>query len=161
VKFVKATKAYLEARRKEWAAEFPGAHFGGIFDINPAVLKAFRTALAERSEEAIQRILTANPYLIQYAMDNSGHHGIWSFPKQMIKPKGADQTPGLVPDYLVVTRSSLGYLWHIVELKRFDVQFARHDSRGLAEMGIQRSLNAMSICLTSMIISMPYGAISA
>jgi hypothetical protein len=119
----------------EWAAEFPGAHFGSPLDISPATLCAFRIALVDGSEEAIQKILTANPYLIQYAVENSGHHGIWIFPKQMIRPPGADETPGLVPDYLVVTRSSLGYVWHIVELKRFNVQFARSDGRGFSRVG--------------------------
>jgi hypothetical protein len=69
VKFVTPTKAYLEARRKERAAEFPGAHFGGSWDISPAVRNAFRVALTDGSEEAIQKILTANPYLIQYAVN--------------------------------------------------------------------------------------------
>jgi hypothetical protein len=49
------------------------------------------------------------PYLLQYAVDRSGHHGIWVYPKQMIKPKRADGTSGFIPDYLIATRSSLGY----------------------------------------------------
>jgi hypothetical protein len=80
--------------------------------------------LAERGEEPIQRFLTANPYVIQYAIPNSGHHGVWVFPKQMIKPSAQNGTVGLIPDYLVVSRSSLGFFWHLVELKRFDRQFA-------------------------------------
>jgi hypothetical protein len=112
-----------------------GCPFGGIWDIRPAVMNALRAALIDGSEEPIQRVLTANPYLIQYAVDHSGHHGIWVFPKPMIKPPGADGSPGLVPDYLVVTRSSLGYFWHVVELNRFNVQFARRDGRGLSQDG--------------------------
>lgn len=90
------------------------------------------SALEAGSEEVIQKVLTANPYLIQYAVKKSGHHGIWAFPKAMIRPRGVDETRGLVPDYLVVTRSSLGYFWHVVELKRFDVQFANRTGDGFS-----------------------------
>ena len=75
------------------------------------------------------------PTLIQYAVARSGHQGIWVYPKAMIKPPGADGTPGLIPDYLIATRSSLGYFWHVVELKRFDVQFANSDGSGLSSEG--------------------------
>ncbi len=133
MQFFKSTEIDREARRREWADEFRAAHFGCIWDINPAVLNALRAALTVGSEEPIQKVLTANPYLIQYAVDHSGHHGIWVFPKPMIKPPAADGTRGLIPDYLVATRSSLGYFWHIVELKRSDVQFARRDGRGFSQ----------------------------
>jgi hypothetical protein len=132
---LKFSKIDWEARRREWAAEFPGSHFGSRLDINPAVLNTLSTALVDRSEESIQKALTANPYLIQYAIDYSGHHGIWVFPKPMIRTPGTDGTPGLIPDYLVATRSSLGYFWYVVELKRFDAQFARVDGRGLSRDG--------------------------
>jgi Domain of unknown function (DUF4263) len=104
-------------------------------EVRPAVLGALRAALADGREEEIQNVLSANPYLIQYAIDHSGHHGIWVFPKAMIRPPGADGTRGLIPDYLVVTRSSLGYFWHVVELKRFDTQFANSDGSGFSPEG--------------------------
>jgi len=133
--FRPATEIDLQALRSEWADEFPGSRFGCIWDVRPSVSKSLRVALADGAEEQIQRVLTENPYLIQYAVDHSGHHGIWVFPKPMIKPPGADKSRGLVPDYLIVTRSSLGYFWHVVELKRFNVQFARRDGRGLTQDG--------------------------
>jgi hypothetical protein len=133
--FKPATESDLKARRIEWAEEFPGSHFGCPLDVNPSAMNALRAALADGSEEMIQKILTANPYLVQYAVDHSGHHGVWIFPKRMIKPRGVDRSPGLIPDYLIVTRSSAGYVWHIVELKRFNVQFARRDGRGLSQDG--------------------------
>lgn len=128
-----------EAYRKELAQQFPGANFGCPWDVNATVLEQLRVALSDGREEAIQEVLTANPYLIQYAVDRSGHHGIWVFPKLMIKPPGADKTSGLVPDYLVVTRSSLGYFWHIIELKRFDRQFASQNGNGFSRDG-QRAI---------------------
>jgi hypothetical protein len=133
--FKPSTEIDFEVVRSEWAEEFPGSHFGCIRDLGPSTIEALLAALADGSEEAIQKVLTANPYLIQYAVDSSGHHGIWVFPKLMIKPLGADGSQGLIPDYLVVTRSSLGYFWHVVELKRFNVQFARRDGRGFSEDG--------------------------
>jgi hypothetical protein len=129
------TESDRESRRKELAEHFPGAYFGSLWDLNSAVIDALRVALADGREEEIQTVLTANPYLIQYAVDHSGHHGIWVFPKPMIRPRGADGTQGLIPDYLVATRSSLGYFWHVVELKRFDVQFATRDGHGYSRDG--------------------------
>jgi hypothetical protein len=134
-RFDELTEADLDMRRKELAEHFLGANFGSLRDISPAVLKDLHVALLDGREETIQKVVTANPYLIQYAVDQSGHHGIWIYPKQMIKPPGADGTPGLIPDYLVATRSSLGYFWHVVELKRFDVQFANSDGSGLSSEG--------------------------
>jgi Shedu protein SduA, C-terminal len=133
--FKQLTQSDLEARKIESAEEFPGSHFGCLLDIRPSTMIALRVALADGSEEKIQEFLTANPYLIQYAVDHSGHHGVWVFPKPMIKPRGMDKSPGLIPDYLIVTRSSLGYGWHVVELKRFNVQFARRNGRGPSQDG--------------------------
>jgi hypothetical protein len=133
--FKQMTESDLEAGRIERAEEFPGSHFGCLLDICASTMTALRVALADGSEEKIQEVLTANPYLIQYAVDHSGHHGVWIFPKPMIKSRGMDKSPGLIPDYLIVTRSSLGYVWHVVELKRFNVQFARRDGRGLSQDG--------------------------
>lgn len=129
------TPEYWAQRKAELIAQFPGAQFGWPLDARRPALEAFQLALNAGREEAIQGVLTANPYLIQYAVDHSGHHGIWAFPKQMIKPRSADGTQGLIPDYLIATRSSLGYFWHVVELKRFDVQFANQNGDGYSQDG--------------------------
>jgi hypothetical protein len=74
----------FEEARSQWEVEkkkFLGANFGCLRDVSPAVLKAFRAALSEGPEEAIQKVITANPYLIQYAVARSGHQGIWVYPK--------------------------------------------------------------------------------
>jgi hypothetical protein len=129
------TPEYWVKRKIELSEEFPGAKFGWPPDSKASLLAVLQSALSSGREEAIQEVLTGNPYLIQYAVDRSGHHGIWAFPKPMIRPKGADGTSGLVPDYLIVTRSSLGYFWYVVELKRFDVQFANRAGDGLSPEG--------------------------
>lgn len=105
-------------------AEFPTARFGWGGDLPDMLPADLETALAAGREEPIQSLLTQQPYVLQYAMPSSGHHGIWLFPKQMIKPNGADGSAGLIPDFLAVSRSSLGYYWHVVELKQAAVQFA-------------------------------------
>lgn len=122
-------------RERELRDQFPGAKFGWFPDAKPSLVPALRAALESGPEEAIQEFFTANPYLIQYAVQRSGHHGIWAFPKQMIKPRGADGTSGFIPDFLIVTRSSLGYFWHVVELKRFDIQFANTKGDGYSSDG--------------------------
>lgn len=128
MKLIDMDDAYWAERREAAMRAFPGAAYGVRNDLTAAVVDAFEDALHAESEEAIQAVLTANPYLIQYAIRESGHHGTWVYPKQMIRPKAATGEPGLIPDFLAVTRSSLGDHWWVVELKRFDAQFA--DTRG-------------------------------
>jgi Domain of unknown function (DUF4263) len=145
--FQQLTPEYWEARRREWSGYFSGAQFGWPGDATAATLEAFHAALKAGPEEAIQEFLTGNPYLIQYALDHSGHHGIWVFPKQMIKPHGADGSKGLAPDYLVATRSSLGYFWNVVELKGFDQQFANQAGDAFSPEG-NRALTQCNSYLT-------------
>lgn len=113
-----------EAERAKSEAEFPGSRYGEPRDANEKALKDITEALQAGSEEAIQRALCAHPYAFRYAIAGSGHHGTWAFPKQMVKPHSADGSKGIIPDFLVATRSSLGYFWHVVEIKRFDSQFS-------------------------------------
>lgn len=116
-------------------ARFPGAQFGWPGDGTRAARRALLTAMETGREENIQKALIAHPYLFQYAVENSGHHGTWVYPKQMIKTHATDGTKGLIPDFLVVTKSSLGYFWHIVELKRSNVQFSNRRGNGYSVDG--------------------------
>lgn len=128
-------EAYWAKRREEAEREFPGAAYGVRSDLSAAAVDLFEDALHAGSEEAIQSVLVENPYLIQYAIRESGHHGTWVYPKQMIRPRAATGDAGLIPDFLVVTRSSLGDHWWVVELKRFDTQFADARGTGLSTAG--------------------------
>ena len=119
-----------EIERKKHADRFPGALYGEPSDVSQVTLAALESALQVGSEEAIQVAMTAHPYLLKYAMSKPGHHGTWAFPKQMIRPRGADGSSGMIPDFLVVTLNSLGYFWHVVELKRANVQFGNADGTG-------------------------------
>jgi len=127
--------AYWRTRREEMSREFPGARLGVLTDLTAEVVDAFEDALLAGPESAIQQVLTNHPYLIQYAIPLSGHHGIWAFPQQMIRPRAADGDAGMIPDFLVVSRSSLGDYWHVVELKRFDEQFSDAKGQGYSKAG--------------------------
>ena len=122
------------AEREERARRFPGSIYQDGADVSPAMYQALVDALADGGEEAIQKALTAHPYLIQYAIKYSGHHGLWAYPKQVIRATSPNE-PGLIPDFLVVTKNSLGYFWHIVELKKSSVQFANAKGDGLSPQG--------------------------
>nr|WP_314121581.1 hypothetical protein [uncultured Brevundimonas sp.] len=135
MKLIDMDDAYWEERRREAEREFPGSSYGIRPDVTAEVVDAFEDALHAGAEEAIQLCLTQNPYLVQYAIRNSGHHGTWVYPKQMIRPKAATGEPGLIPDFLAVTRSSLGDHWWVVELKRFDTQFADAQGAGMSPTG--------------------------
>jgi hypothetical protein len=133
--FRQVTSEDLAKEERELTQQFAGARFGWPPDVKTSLLELLLSALEAGGEEAIQKVLTTNPYLIQYAVERSGHQGIWVFPKAMIRPRGADGMSGLIPDYLIVTRSSLGYFWHVVELKRYDVQFANRTGNGYSTEG--------------------------
>ncbi len=124
-----------DAERAKAEAQFPGARYGEPCDANKDARDNLIAALLDGREETIQQALVAHPYVIQYAIDHSGHHGTWAFPRQMIKPKGADGSQGMIPDFLVATRSSLGYFWHVVELKRFERTFSNRAGDGLSQDG--------------------------
>lgn len=53
----------------------------------------------------------------------------------MIKMAAADGSKGMIPDFLVASKSSLGYFWHIVEIKRFQDQFSNKRGDGLSPVG--------------------------
>lgn len=120
-----------DAERAKAEAEFPGAHYGEPCDATAQAWSDVSLALAG-GEQAIQTALTAHPYALQYAIKTSGHHGTWVFPKQMIRLRGSDGSQGLIPDFLVASRSSLGYFWHVVEIKRFDSRFSNKAGTGLS-----------------------------
>lgn len=128
-------EVYWERRRLEMAAEYPGARLGLMSDLTAEAVDAFEQALHARSEEAIQQVMTAHPYLLQYAIPESGHHGVWAFPKQTIRTRTAAGIAGMIPDFLIVTRSSLGDWWHVVELKRFDQAFSAVSGDGFSPEG--------------------------
>lgn len=115
---------------------FRGSFYGAPGLLKKGLRPEFEAALRAGPEEAIQHLLSANPYLLQYAIPQSGHHGVWVFPKRLIRTKKVDSTPGLIPDYLVVARSSLRFSWHIIELKRYDTQFANANGTSLSKAGI-------------------------
>jgi hypothetical protein len=129
------TPDHLAKWREEQKALFPGSLYGSLHYLHKELVEAFEGALRAGREEAIQIFLTGNPYLLQYAISNSGHHGVWVFPKSMIRSKRVDGTPGLIPDFLLVASNSLGYSWHIIELKRWDTQFANGNGDSLSESG--------------------------
>lgn len=135
MKLANLDDGYWEERRRAMAKELPGSRFGLEIDLTAEAVDEFEDALLAGSEEAIQKVLTANPYLIQYAVPQSGHHGIWAFPKQMIRPRSAPGDPGMIPDFMIMTRSSLGDWWHVVELKRFDEQFSDAKGSGYSTAG--------------------------
>jgi Domain of unknown function (DUF4263) len=130
-----ATAKRSQQDRLDDAALFSGSRYGEPFTTTRIEWENFKAALESANEEQIHRALFESPYLIQYVIDTSGHHGTWVFSKQMIKTQSSDQVPGLIPDFLVVARNSLGYSWHIIELKKPNVQFANAKGDGYSPTG--------------------------
>lgn len=129
------TPEYRERSRREQMALFPGALYGSVGEFPSDLADRFDAALATGSEEALQRLITDNPYLLQYVFRNTGHHGTWAYPKRWIRTNQAGGLPGLIPDFIAAMRNSLGYSWQIIELKRPNVQFANARGDGFSSEG--------------------------
>ncbi len=137
--FTKITEQRFKNYISEERSRFKGTLYGSLSDLKKDLLSKFESAIAEGPEESIQRVITDNPYLINYVFPDTGHHGVWVFPKRMIRSQQANGTPGLIPDYLVVAKNSLGYTWQIVELKRRDTQFSNANGKSFSSAG-QKSI---------------------
>jgi hypothetical protein len=129
------TLAELDAERDRRSALFAGSLYGGMEDVGSEMRQALLDAWTDGREEAFQKALERYPYLFQYATPTSGHHGVWAYPRPMIRAPAASGLSGLIPDFLVVTKNSLGYFWHIVELKRASTQFSNAAGDGLSTEG--------------------------
>jgi hypothetical protein len=116
----------------ELKARFPEALYGSRRDLSTKLTDDFDAVMAAGSEEAMQKLIVAHPYLLQYAFRTTGHHGTWAYPKRWIRTHQASGQSGLIPDFVAAMRNSLGYSWQIIELKRPDVQFANKRGDGLS-----------------------------
>ncbi len=47
----------------------------------------------------------------------TGHHASWIVPKQIIRARLSDTSPGLIPDYLIAGANSDGVTWWVMEVK--------------------------------------------
>lgn len=133
--FKLSTPEDIERFYKEQEASFPGALYGKRHDMPRDLVAHFDASLATGSEEAMQKLLTRYPYLLQYAFRTTGHHGTWAYPKRWIRTNQVTGTPGLIPDFIAAMQNSLGYSWQIIELKRPDIQFANMKGDGLSTEG--------------------------
>lgn len=122
----------LDRFHQELAAHFPNALYGSRRALSAQLAEQFDATLATGSEEAMQKLIEAYPYLLQYAFRTTGHHGTWAYSKRWIRTNQANGLPGLIPDFIAAMRNSLGYSWQIIELKRPDIQFANKRGDGLS-----------------------------
>ena len=92
---------------------------------------AHSSELTIERKEKLRKLLELNPnerqldnflndypaFFIPLFTYYTSHHGIWVFPKQTIVPKVKGVQNGLIPDWIICTETSDGYVWWIVELK--------------------------------------------
>lgn len=117
---------------RELAQHFPDALYGSRRDFSAKLAEEFDATMSLGSEEAMQKLIEAHPYLLQYAFKTTGHHGTWAYSKRWIRTNQVNGLPGLIPDFIAAMRNSLGYSWQIIELKRPDVQFSNKRGDGLS-----------------------------
>lgn len=74
------------------------------------------------SETKIENFLKTNKNILANILRllNTGNHGAWGIPKQMIRPHGPHNQKGHIPDYLLGGLSSNGFEWYVLELKGAD-----------------------------------------
>lgn len=117
-------------------------------------LVGFRRLVRERcGEKAIDEYIRENPAIFTVALSfaNTGHHGTWVIPQQVIQPAIKGVAPGLIPDYLLGGKSSDGFEWWIAELKGVDAPIFTKRRGAMAfssvtNHGICQLLNYMDFC---------------
>lgn len=105
------------------------------------------------SESDVEAFLAANPSALALVLGffHTGHHASWIIPKQTIRAHLGNNTPGLIPDYLVAGASSDGLTWCVLELKGPDAEiFSRSGSpkafSSEANRGILQLLEYIDVC---------------
>lgn len=71
---------------------------------------------SKSSETEIDRFLSENKPIWDALFSDTGNHGIWVIPKQQIKTK-IGEGRGLIPDFIIRTKSSSGFQYWVVEIK--------------------------------------------
>ncbi len=62
-------------------------------------------------EREVDSFVSENPVMLTIPLDfsSTGHHGAWVIPKKSIRPRISNDTPGLIPDFIVGGKSSGGF----------------------------------------------------
>ena len=81
----------------------------------------------------------------------TGHHASWIIPKQIIRARLSDTSPGLIPDYLIAGANSDGVTWWVLEVKSPGARiFAGTDSAKTlsteANRGLLQLLEYIDVC---------------
>jgi len=71
------------------------------------------------SEVDVEAFFNENPAALSLVLTffQTGHHASWIIPKQMIRARLSDTSPGLIPDYLIAGANSDGVTWWVMEVK--------------------------------------------
>jgi hypothetical protein len=97
-------------------------------------LNEFETLLDENAQEtALDNFLRKNPSVFIHCLRdfNTAHHGAWVISQQNIRPSLQNNQKGLIPDYILGGRSSLGFTWFVVELKGANHQMLTESKKSL------------------------------
>lgn len=117
----KKAKSILEDYPDDWP---PKEFFFHKFFSDLSPVNEFEKLIkSSPGETAIDNFIRDHPSVLAMALEplSTGHHGAWVIPQQVIRPKINENTPGLIPDYILGGNSSDGFTWWVVELKGADV----------------------------------------
>ncbi len=116
-------------------------------EVSKKQFKSFETLVeGNAGETEIANFLKNNKSVLVNSLRslNTGHHGAWVIPKQMVRPPMAESQKGLIPDYVLGGLSSDGFEWFVLELKGADQRIIT-ESNNLLYFG---SVANKAICQT-------------
>ena len=106
---------------KEYPKNWPPEEFYvKHWEIDNIQFDKFESLLNEDAQEtAIDKFLKKNPSVFIHCLRDFGtaHHGGWVISQPHIRSPLPNNQKGLIPDYILGGRNSLGFNWFVVELK--------------------------------------------
>ena len=140
----KRAKSVLEDYPESWP---PKEYFMHESKITKSQIDELKSLINDNAgERDVDSFITRNPVVLTIPLDfaSTGHHGAWIIPKRSIRSKISNDTPGLIPDFIVGGRNSGGFTWMIVELKGINtslfttshnkVYFSSEANRGICQL---------------------------
>lgn len=148
MKLIYATREVLF---QNWPEDWPSKEFFvSQHDVTDSQFQEFRELVQKRaSETEMEQFLASSKQALALVLGlfQTGHHATWIVPKQAIRLRLGDHSPGLIPDYLVAGANSDGVAWWVLELKGCEAKvFSNRGFSTTANRGIVQLLEYIDVC---------------
>lgn len=111
------SNGFMDSYYPDWP---PREYYLHEKQITKEQIDRLKALIANKAKEReIDAFISDNPVVLTIPLDffRTGHHGGWVVPKKAVRSRVSQGIPGLIPDFLIGGRSSMGFTWMVIELK--------------------------------------------